>query len=135
MVVIPRFARPRSIFDRNCLHTPSPVPPPHQQHIPSSQLSDLTMWEKLYRDVIVLSDNQPPIIPVRCSIRCERRDHSRPFLETSCHRPRLADKCGTIGRENQRVIKIILRLVDIEITNSRVAFSGQKENWKMQPTD
>ena len=33
------------------------------------------------------------------------------------------------------VIKIILRLVDIEITNSGVAFSGQKENWKMQPTD
>jgi len=65
----------------------------------------------------------------------ERRDHSRPFLETSRHRPRLADKCGTIGRENQRVIKIILRLVDIEITNSKVAFSGQKENWKMQLTD
>jgi len=33
------------------------------------------------------------------------------------------------------VIKIILRLVDIEITNSGVAFSGKKENWKMQPTD
>jgi len=39
------------------------------------------------------------------------------------------------ARKPEGVIKIILHLVDIEITNSRVAFSEQKENWKMQPTD
>jgi len=67
----PNNQQPTSpFFDRNCLHTLSPAPLPHQQQIPSSQLSDLTLWEKLYRDVIVSSDNQH--FPVRCSIRCDK---------------------------------------------------------------
>jgi len=39
------------------------------------------------------------------------------------------------ARKPGGVIKIILHLVDIEITNSGVASSGQKENWKIQPID